>query len=124
MSMFLKRCRVTKDYRASNTDPISVQANELFSVSEKMDSWNGNPEWIWIWCTDQRGKSGWVSKKILHMNSDNRTATTSSAYSASELTVVEGDELEVVEEESGWLWCIDPQGNQGWVPLEHIIWLL
>lgn len=121
MDTFLRRCRVTKDYQASNIDPFSVQAHELFDVSDKVDFWNGNPDWIWIWCTDQRGKSGWVSKKMIHMHSDNITASTSSAYSALELTVVTGDELGIVEEEGGWLWCINQQGNCGWVPLEHVM---
>jgi SH3-like domain-containing protein len=124
MDTFLRRCHVTKDYQASHTDPFSVQAHELFHVSEKVDFWNGNPDWIWIWCTDPRGKSGWVPKKMIHTNSDNATASTSSAYSALELTITTGDELEVVEEESGWLWCVDQQGNYGWVPLEHVTWLL
>lgn len=119
MDGFLRRCRVTKDYQVSNTDPFRVQSNEPFYVSERIDFWNGNPDWIWIWCTDQHGKSGWVPKNRIHMNSDTINATISSAYSALELTVVAGDELEVVEEESGWLWCVDQQGNRGWVPFEH-----
>lgn len=123
MSELSRRCRVIKDYQISSIDPFSVQANELFDVSEKIDFWNGNSDWIWIWCTDQRGKSGWVPKNRMHINSDNITAITSSIYSALELTVAAGDELKVTEEESGWLWCVDRRGNHGWVPLEHVIWL-
>ncbi len=98
MGDLLHRCRVTKDYQASNRDPFSVQANEPFHASEKVDFWNGNPDWVWIWCTDQRDQSGWVPKNRLHTYDNKTTATTFSAYSALELTVTNGDELEAVEE--------------------------
>lgn len=120
MSESSRRCYVIKDYEASNADPFSVQANELFYVSEKVDFWSGNSDWVWIWCTDQRGKSGWVPKSRVHIDSDGSSGTITSAYSALELTVVAGNVLEVMEEESGWLWCVDRQGKYGWVPLKHI----
>ncbi len=118
MSNLSQRCYVVKDYQASNGDPLSIEAHEELHVSEKVDFWNDNPDWVWIWCTDPRGKSGWVPKNRIHR--DGNIATTSSAYSALELTVVEGDVLEVKEEESGWLWCVDQQRKCGWVPLEHV----
>jgi Variant SH3 domain len=123
MADALRRCRIIKDYQASNPDPFSVQPDELFQVSEKVDLWSDNPNWIWIWCTDQRGKSGWVPQNIMQRGEEKNTATARSAYRALELTVVIGDELEVVREESGWLWCINQQKEQGWIPLEHVTWL-
>ena len=55
-----RKCMVVADYSAQFPDPISVNAGETFSVSDKVEPWNDNPDWLWVWCIDQRGKSGWV----------------------------------------------------------------
>jgi len=115
-----RRYRVIADYQAEFPDPISVSAGETFQVSEKVSLWNDNPDWIWTWCTNQRGKSGWVPKNVISHNSDSRTAIARSTYSARELTVAVGEELVAHQEESGWLWCTNQQGEWGWVPLEHV----
>ncbi len=114
-------CRVTQDYRAEYTDPISVEAGEPFVVSKKTSAWNKNPEWIWVWCIDRRGKSGWVPKNIIQMAANGKTGTTHVAYNATEFTVSSGQELTVEQEESGWFWCRDQSGRRGWVPISHVI---
>ncbi len=116
-----RRYRVIADYQAEFPDPISVSAGETFQVSEKVEFWNDNPDWVWIWCTDQRGKQGWVPKNVISFNSDGRTGTSLSAYSAREHTVAVGEELVAHQEESGWLWCTNGQGASGWVPLEYVM---
>ena len=114
-----RKYQVTKDYQTEFPDPIAVEAGEAFTVSERTSVWENNPAWIWIWCTDQRGKSGWVPKNIIHMNPDGQTGTTHAAYNARELTVTAGQELSMEHEESGWFWCRDQQGKRGWVPISH-----
>ena len=115
-----RRFRALADYQAQYPDPISVSAGETFQVSEKADAWNGNPDWLWIWCTDPRGKQGWVPKTIITFNPDGKTGVARASYSATELTVAAGEELIAHQEESGWLWCTNQQGNSGWVPLEYV----
>jgi hypothetical protein len=39
-------------------------------------------------------------------------------YDATELSVEAGDELAVLGEEGGWLWCASARGERGWVPVE------
>lgn len=113
--------RVVKDYQAQFADPIAVEAGEAFTVSERADCWENNPAWIWVWCTDQRGKSGWVPQNIIQKETDGRTGTTQAAYHARELTVSAGQELSIEREESGWFWCCDQQGQCGWVPISHLL---
>ena len=55
-----KKYRVIADHQALYPDPLSVEAGELLIISEKVDYWNDNLNWVWIWCTDARGKTGWV----------------------------------------------------------------
>lgn len=115
-----RRCRVIKGYQASSVNPISVEAGEVFTVSEKRDAWEDNPAWLWVWCTDQRGRSGWVPKNVIQPGAAGGTGTTSAAYNAIELTVAAGQELVIEGEESGWFWCRDRQGRSGWVPMSHV----
>ncbi|MEE8631857.1 MAG: SH3 domain-containing protein, partial [Candidatus Bathyarchaeia archaeon] len=41
-------------------------------------------------------------------------------YNARELTVDEGQEVIVLNEESGWAWVRTPLGDEGWIPLENL----
>ena len=112
--------RVNADYKVSNTNPFSVTTGEVFQVSEKSDFWNNNPHWIWIWCTDQHGRSGWVPKNLIDFHADGMKGIARYSYAATELAVVVGDELIAEKEESGWIWCKNKQGESGWVPLENV----
>lgn len=112
--------RVTRAYESSNPDPITLYVGEIFQVSERIDYWNDNPDWAWIWCTDQQGCSGWVAKSVITLSADGTTGTVQCAYIARELTVAVGDELVATQEESGWLWCTDQQGQSGWVPCANV----
>lgn len=116
-----RKCRATKDYQASSLDPIAVDAGEAFVVSERTNAWEDNSAWIWIYCTNQRGKSGWIPKNIIQMDADGQTGTTRTPYNAIELTITAGQELAIEQEESGWFWCRDQQGRRGWVPISHVV---
>ena len=115
-----RKCRVITDHQALYTDPISVKAGEPLTISEKVDYWNGNPDWIWVWCTDARGKSGWVPKGLIDVHADGTIGIARYDYTATELTVAVRDELVVGREESGWLWCTNSQAKSGWVPADHV----
>ena len=116
-----RTCKVIKDYHVDYPDPIVVGAGETFAVSQQISTWEDNPAWTWLWCTDQRGKSGWVPKNRIQMEADGKTGSTHAAYSAVELPVRAGQELTIEQEESGWFWCRDQQGRYGWVPISHVV---
>lgn len=116
-------CRVIQAYQSTNTDPILFEAGESVYISEKVDRWNNNPEWIWVWCTDQRGKSGWVPQHILRRRMDTSMGIALERYIATELSANEGEELLAEQELNGWLWCVKCMGQAGWIPLENIAWL-
>src|SRR6266567_6009267 len=52
-----RKGRAVKDYQAQFADLIAVEAGEAFTVSERAEPWENNPAWMWVWCTDQRGKA-------------------------------------------------------------------
>lgn len=110
--------QVTRAYQAQYPDPIAVQAGERLEVSAKIDHWNGNPAWVWVWCSDPRGKSGWVPQNLIETRS--QTAVARDDYSAVELTANVGETLSIEGAESGWLWCANQHGQRGWIPADHM----
>lgn len=119
--MNTRKCHVIKDYQAEFADPIAVAAGEAFVVNDKRSPWDDNPEWMWVWCTDQRGKSGWTPQNLIELSEDGRIGTARTDYDARELTVAAGQELTIELEESGWYWCCDQAGKHGWVPISHVV---
>ena len=41
-------------------------------------------------------------------------------YTATELSVEEGETVTVLLMESGWGWATNASGDSGWVPLDHL----
>lgn len=41
-------------------------------------------------------------------------------HDATELTIEKREELEIIKEESGWLWCRNKRGDFGWIPKEKV----
>ncbi|HUS15847.1 MAG TPA: SH3 domain-containing protein [Chloroflexia bacterium] len=112
--------QVTRDYAAQHADPIAVAAGEPFTVTDRHDAWEDNPAWIWVSCSDARGKRGWVPQSIIQLAPDGVTGTTAEPYDARELTVRTGETLTIEQEAAGWYWCREAQGRRGWVPVSHV----
>ncbi len=105
--------RVIKAYQAAYPDPLIVKSGEKLIIGEKESEWPG-----WVWCTNARGKSGWVPKEYLESYGGFERARCD--YDATELTVVAGERLSIHKIESGWAWCENEYHQSGWVPLEGI----
>jgi hypothetical protein len=106
-------CRVITAYRSPYPDPIAFNAGDRLVVEDRLSEWPG-----WIWCTTPKGKSGWAHESYIQRNESSGIALRS--YDATELSVAEGEELKIIDEESGWLWCRYADGRLGWVPMEHV----
>jgi SH3 domain len=107
--------RVLADYQAAYSDPITMYSGEELQLSGKKDEWNG---WIWLWCTNQAGKSGWVPEPYIEQTGNKGKALCD--YDAIELSVSIGETLSIEKEQSGWFWCTNQAEKSGWVPAEHI----
>ena len=105
--------KVIADYESAFSDPLKIRVGERVTISDRKSEWVG-----WVWCTTKSGIKGWVPDKYLEKKGN--TGEVKYDYDATELTVKVGEELEILEEESGWVWCCNNEGMLGWVPMEHI----
>ena len=90
--------------------PIRVDVGDLVEVGERDGEW---PAFVFV--TTQKG-SGWIPER--HLDRQGASAIVTEGYDTTELPTEEGEELEVLHEDltSGWLWCRDKNGREGWVP--------
>lgn len=107
--------RVTTSYQAQYPDPICVCAGEPVTVTGRTDTWEG---YTWVWCTDARGKSGWVPQTYLEPRGD--TWIIPRDYDAAELTARPGEIVTITTTESGWCWATNAAGHSGWIPAAHL----
>ena len=50
METIQQQAQVVRDYTAEFPDPIVMQVGEPVTLSGKVDNWNDNPAWVWVWC--------------------------------------------------------------------------
>ena len=108
-----KKCRVVSAYRSAYPDPLILKHSDSVTIKKEDPEFEG-----WLWCTDESGKCGWIPREWLTINGD--SATLVRDYSATELTVSEGEILIIVLEESGWVLCEHPTAGMGWLPSKTI----
>jgi Variant SH3 domain len=108
--------RLTADHRPPERPPIRLTAGERVSTG------NLDPTWpAFRWCVNTDGDGGWIPDRYLKRVS-NRVAVAAREYDTTELATSAGDVLRVLEadDESGWLWCADRAGREGWVPAASV----
>jgi uncharacterized protein YgiM (DUF1202 family) len=108
-----KKCRAISDYRSAYPDPLKLKSGEVVTIEEKESEWKG-----WLWCKDENGKVGWIPENYIKRKGDMGKLLVN--YDATELNVEKGEELEIIKEESVWLWCKNQNGNFGWIPKEKM----
>jgi SH3-like domain-containing protein len=105
--------RIQRKYEVQYRDPIVVKADESVEV-ERAD----NDDTGWFWCRAMDGREGWVPVELLAGRGTR--AVMLEDYSAKELPVSPGDEVEVEKTCRGWLLVRNAQGERGWIPQSHI----
>jgi SH3-like domain-containing protein len=108
------KARVLQAYQAQYPDPISVPAGATVEVERRDEEFTG-----WLWCQASDGRSGWVPETILSSRVPG-PAVLSEAYSARELTIEVGEEIECLREYDGWILGRNGQGVVGWFPAAHV----
>jgi uncharacterized protein YgiM (DUF1202 family) len=108
------RVRVVTAYQTPFPDPLVIRAGESLTLGRRQSDWAG-----WVWCTGQTGHSGWVPEAYLDRQQGN-LALANRDYDATELSAAVGETLTVHKAESGWVWCTDPHGRQGWIAAAYV----
>ena len=110
METHLNRVRVVESRPRDHVRNLSVHVGDVIGVGHQNQQY---PEMRW--CTPEQGDSGWMAESYFEYTSDTE-AVVIRDYDASQLTVIEGEELEVLDVVGEWLLCRNAHGIQGWVP--------
>jgi hypothetical protein len=116
--------RAVRPHSIPDRAPIVVVLGDELTIGDRDDEW---PAFVLV--TTSTGSQGWVPQMQLTRIGEGHKGkkgakkyTARSRYDTTELPVGEGTELTVLEADlgSGWLWCRDPHGREGWVPVRCI----
>ncbi len=108
------RAVVVKPYERPYENPISVAAGDAVVPDfDKRTDIAG-----WVWCTAEDGRAGWTPRNWLLQAGD--AWRIDRAFNAIELTVVPGEVLDTVFEESGFFRARKENGETGWIPCENV----
>ncbi len=111
----MKILKVIKDHKSEFNIPLIAKKDEIIEGHERETEYDG-----WLWCHNSSGLQGWVPKKYLDPISESRQFQFLQDYNARELTIDAGQEVMVLDEESGWAWVRTTLGEEGWIPLENL----
>jgi SH3-like domain-containing protein len=105
--------RVRLEYKVQYQNPIQVMAGESVQVGRADEDDPG-----WLWCRAADGREGWMPVELLSRQASR--AIVLRDYSARELAVEPGDEVELEEVRHGWALVRNTRGELGWIPKSHI----
>ena len=111
----MKILKVTKNHKSELQVPLVALKGEIVEGQDRETEWEG-----WLWCRNSSGIHGWVPKTYLESTSESGHFQFLQDYNARELTIDEGQEVIVLDEESGWAWVRTTLGEEGWIPLENL----
>lgn len=113
--MASRRGVVTKAHQRSYDDPITLKKGDEVRIT-KRELWDD--EYPWVWAINAEGKEGWVPETFIQ--GDEEQGLAKYDYNALEITVEEGETVDILEETNGWYWVTNATGNSGWVPITNI----
>ncbi len=105
--------RVLHDHVHKYEDPIRFERGESIVVERQDEDHPG-----WWWCTDKRGRSGWVHESFFEPEDYRFVARED--YDARELDVRTGEIVQVLDVRGSWALCQNTAGESGWVPLTNL----
>lgn len=108
--------QITKSYQACYAHPIAINAGTEIYLTGRIDIWQGH-KWLWAQAPDER--QGWVPDTLVDkIQVGHRPAKFD--YSAQELSCETNDILTRTHETHGWSWCVNSNGDAGWVPNQNL----
>ena len=108
--------RVIKAHRPESSDSLKMSVGELLRGERRKTKWDG-----WIWCTSKSGISAWIPEAYLSEQPQLGMYRAVRDYDSFELSVDIGETLNVKDDAASWAWVENPDGEEGWVPLENLV---
>ncbi|WGD36785.1 SH3 domain-containing protein [Lysinibacter sp. HNR] len=104
------RYLLIEDHEIPTRAPLKIQPGEEVSIGKRDTEW---PAFVFV--TTPTG-TGWVPAR--HIDTHGSLGTVLVAYDTTELPASAGETVEVLSDdpESGWAWCRNRSGLEGWVP--------
>ena len=95
--------------------PLQLRPGQVVTVGERSDEW---PAFVLV--RTSRGECAWVPERCL--GSERPRTRARRAYDTRVVDPRIGETLGVLvrDERSGWLWCRDADGAEGWYPISHV----
>lgn len=109
----INKATVIKAHQSNYPRPISFKRGDRLLVGKADSDYPG-----WVWVKLDGGNQGWAPKQYIKTTDNCSTALTD--YTATELDINMGEELELVEQLNGWAWVKNQYQQCGWVPLNSI----
>ena len=108
------KARSTGGHAAPERPPLQLEVGEHARIEDRGSEW---PEFVYV--VAARG-TGWVPARYL--SGDTGTVVVQQPYDTKELEVAAGETVSVVERDdlSGWWWCRNDAGEEGWVPVSAL----
>ncbi|MFX1559075.1 MAG: SH3 domain-containing protein [Promethearchaeota archaeon] len=107
--------KVTKNHKSEFHIPLIATKGDTVIGMERETEFEG-----WLWCKNSSDVHGWVPKTYLEPATEPSHFQFLKDYNARELTIDAGQEVIVLDEESGWAWVRTTLGEEGWIPLENL----
>lgn len=104
------KARVIESRPRDHVRNLSVKVGDVIGVGHRNQQY---PEMYW--CTPEDGNSGWMADSYFDFTSEHEAVVTKD-YDASQLTVVEGEVVDVLDTVGEWWLCRNDRGIIGWVP--------
>ena len=105
--------KVIQDFHAEYPDHVILIAGITLTPIDKESEWPG-----WVWCVHESGVECWVP--TAYLDQQGQAAVLVKDYNAKELSVTIGQQVSIGTSVSGWYWCLDQAGEEGWVPQKNI----
>lgn len=102
--------KANADYTVVDRTPLHLEAGEIVTLGREDKAWTG---WVWVTTSENRGTYAPVT--FLERTNPGQ-AMVRQAFEAVDLSVKKGEPLSLLREVSGWFWCRNEGGQEGWVP--------
>lgn len=107
--------KIIEKYLECYPNPLNLKIGDKIQLFAKdvPEKWKG-----WNWCKDSTGNEGWISETYFKRNGV--YANIIKDYTAQELSVEKNDNIDIIFEDCGWVFCRKGSGEEGWLPAEII----